>query len=144
MTFNKATNKLNKISPILWVVLFVSVMIGFGKDNVSFISTGTLLPHSLYQAAYLGMIGAMWSSACIHLFEILNNSEKMPRIAKISTWGTLIGLLLLACRSTWLYMTPGIEANIAPATLAGAITIAVGTAGNSIGRMYDGRYYGKS
>lgn len=142
MTFKLLTIKLTQYAPLLWIMLFVSVILGLGTKSESFVSNGGILPGGIYEAIYLLMIFCMWVSALTHIFELFNNSRIMSPIAKLSTWCTLTGVTLLGARASWLYFTPGIEAHIAPATLAGAITIAVGTAGNSIGRMYDGRHYG--
>lgn len=142
MTFNLLTIKMNRFLPVFWFILFISVIAGFGKDGIDFVSEGTFLPSHWYQMIYVTMLIAMWASAVIHAVELNKNHGVMTRLVKFSTVATLIGVCLIAGRGSLLMLTVGANNSISPATLIGAFVIAIGTAGNSLGRMYDRRHYG--
>ena len=142
MTFTLITNRMGKYISIFWFILFISVILGFGTEGIEFVSEGTLVPNQWYQMLYVTMLAAMWSSAILHVVEIYKNYQHMTNLAKFSTIATLIGVCLIAGRGSLMILTVGANNSISPATLAGAFTIAIGTAGNSIGRMYDRSHYG--
>lgn len=144
MSFTAATLKLQNYAWLLWSILFVSVVVGFGKEDVNFISTGAYLPTGIYQLIVYGMGITIGISSIINIIELYTNKHLMGTGTKIGLVIIILGLFILATRVYWVFFTSNVSMNIAPSTIIGTYMIAIGTASSSIGRMYDWRNYVKS
>jgi hypothetical protein len=131
--FDPVTDRLNKSAWIFWVVLWVSLSLGVGQDEL------ILAEHNeriIYDTTELSIIATilLWAAVTLQALRQIYYAHTSPFLVKIGRWLIFSATSILAFRSTYMLILYG-GVPSSRAAIIGISLLAVGICFSSLGMM---------
>jgi hypothetical protein len=133
ITFDPITRNLNKFAWIFWIVLWISLSLGIGQDELILLEHQSRINYDTTEITIIAAV-VIWAAVILQAVRQIYYSHTSPFLVKIGRWFIFTATSILAFRTTYmLAMYGGVPSS--RAAIIGIILLAVGICFSSIGMM---------
>jgi hypothetical protein len=127
------TDFLNRIAWIFWAVLWISLSLGIGQEEVDVINHGNIITYSTKVPTTIAAI-LLWTAVVLQVIRQVYYGNLGPKLVRLGRWLTLGATSIFAFRMTHMLVTYG-GVPSSYATLVGVSLLSLGLILISLGML---------
>jgi hypothetical protein len=139
--FDPVTSFLNRSAWIFWAILWISLSLGAGQEELIIREVGPGIQYDTTTATTICTI-LLWAAIILQIIRQVYYSNQGPKLVRLGRWLILGATSIFAFRMTYMLSQHG-GAPSSYATLIGVSLLALGICLNSIGMMQQSYFQDK-